>query len=194
MRRTLGTVGALALMTAGVVACGSPSISDANLGFTIVEGLLLVDPAVPEAAQVILASTSGNCHVLQQGAVVTQIGGTDFLTFELESLDSQLNLLPIDAGSYTITLPSATGPTSAGLYALSVEYETDLACNASQTGAASGTVTVEPFHANPGGTSDVTYSVVFGYSRFKGSYPLSTCVTSIDAGDTLDAGTCLPPQ
>lgn len=192
MRRTLGAVGALALLAVGVVACSSPSVSDAQLGFTVTEGLLLVSAADPTVGTVILSSTAGNCRAFQEGAAFSQIVPSDFLTFALESLAPDLSLLPLSAGTYAIEIPSPTGPLDAGLYAASTEYETTSCDTLSATGANSGDLTLDPFNTDGGAGSTATFTVIFGYNRFRGAYPLTTCVVPVDGG-TIDAGACLPP-
>jgi hypothetical protein len=193
MRRTLWTVGALALFAVAVAACSSPSISDSQLGFNIVESLLLVSASDNTVGTVVLGSTAGNCPLFQEGADFLQIGSTDFLTFQMESLAPDLlTYLPLTAGTYTILMPSATGPQDAGLYAAVVEYETNDVCANSSTGGNSGTLTIQPF-APDSGPSLASYTVVFGLQRFNGSYPLATCVIPASAPPQLDAGTCLFP-
>jgi len=193
MRRTLGTVGALALLTGGVVACSSQSISDAQLGFNVVESLLLVSDSDPTVGTVVLGSTRGNCPLFQEGASFVQIGSSAFLTFALEALQPDFDAGPLTAGTYTIIIPGPTLPPDAGLYATSTEYETTDVCAYSPTGANSGTLTIQPFTRDAGGDSVATYTVVFGLSRFNGTYPLATCVIPASAPAFLDAGTCLLP-
>ncbi|MGO8971423.1 MAG: hypothetical protein ACLQDQ_17850 [Myxococcaceae bacterium] len=194
MRRTLGTVATLALLSVGVISCGTQGITNTQLGFEITEGLLLLSAADTTEGTVVLASNSGNCPAFQAGAGFTQILSSDFLTFYLASLSPELGLLPLTAGSYTINMPSANGPQDAGLYATSVEYETDVACDFTATGGNSGTITVQPFPLDAGAASVATYSVVFGNDQFTGSYPLVTCVIPATAPPILDGGVaCLAP-
>lgn len=194
MRRTLGTMVVALLLGAGVFACSNPSVQDVPLGFVVTEGLLLLGQTDTTVGTVVLSSTAGNCRAFQAGANFEQIAGSDFLTFQLESLAPDLSLLPLGPGDYTILIPSVTGPQDAGLYAASVEYETNLGCDQSiVTGANSGTLTLNPFAVDAGGTSDVTFTAIFGYNRIKGAYSLNTCIIPGDAGSALDAGTCLLP-
>ncbi len=192
MRRTLWTVGALALFAVAVAACSSPTVSDSQLGFNIVESLLLVSASDNTLGTVVLGSTAGNCPLFQEGADFLQIGSTDFLTFFLEALQPPDTALPLTAGTYTIIMPGATNPADAGLYAAVVEYETNDTCANSSTGGNSGTLTIQPF-APDSGPSLASYTVVFGLQRFNGSYPLTTCVIPANAPSALDAGTCLFP-
>ncbi|MGO9831393.1 MAG: hypothetical protein ACLPJH_14740 [Myxococcaceae bacterium] len=194
MRRTLGMAVTLVLLGVVVVSCGSQTITNTPLGFEITEGLLLLSAADPTEGTVVLASNSGNCPAFQAGAGFTQILSSDFLTFALESLSPQLGLLPLSAGTYTINIPSGTGPQDAGLYATSTEYETDEACDFTATGGNSGTIGVQPFPLDAGAGSVATYSVVFGNDLFTGSYPLVTCVIPASAPPILDGGVaCLVP-
>ena len=193
MRRTLAPLLGLGLVGVVGISCGqSEGIITVPLGFSITEGLLELSEADPTVGTVILAEYNGNCPAFQAGLDFTQIASSDFLTFNL-----QINgpdggyedggYLPLTAGTYEIVMSS---PATAGMYAASVEYETQNGCaSGSITGANSGTVTVDPF--NHSGASDVTWSVVFGLNRFVGSYALQTCV--VPAGVGTDAGVCLPP-
>jgi hypothetical protein len=193
MRRTLVTLGMVALVATGVVACDdTPGIMVTPLGFTVAEGLLLLSETDPTVGTVVLASNTGNCKAFQAGAFFSQILLSDFLTFSLQAQDAtccstDAGFLPLTAGTYTIVTSAVNG---AGLYATSTEFETDAQCNYSPTGANSGTVTVQPF--NVSAASNATYSVVFGLDEFNGGFGLSTCVVPADAGQ-LDAGTCLIP-
>ena len=194
MRRTLGTLGALlvlGLASAGAVACdSSPGIMDTTLGFTINEGLLVLLEGDSTLGKVVLASNTGNCTLFQTGAGPNQIFLSDFLTFDLEAV-SVNGLLPLTAGTYTILGPGQA-PTTPGLYADSIEIETNAACGPTNTGANSGSLTLQPFSPDAGGVSDVSYSVVFGYNRFSGAYPVLSCI--VPATATIpDAGTCLIP-
>jgi hypothetical protein len=193
MRRTLGLFGVLGLTCAGVFACdSSPSISDAQLGFTIVEGILQVQENDPTAAAIILSSTGGNCPTYQLGASVRNILLTDALVFVLQtagtSSDGGYN--PITAGTYNVEMGFVA---DAGNLALVTEYETTPICQVTPTGANSGTVTVDSYNPAAGGNSTVSYSIVFGYTRFTGASPLSTCVIPASATPP-DAGTCFLPN
>ena len=191
MRRTLGLFGVLGLTCAGVFACdASPSISDTQLGFTIVEGVLQVQENDPTTASIVLSSTAGNCPTYQLGASVRNILLTDALVFVLQaagtSSDGGYN--PVTAGTYNVEMGFVA---DAGNIALVTEYETTAICQVTPTGANSGTITVQPYNPGAGGNSTVSYSIVFGYSRFNGASPLSTCV--IPASVTPpDAGCFLP--
>ncbi len=194
MRRTLVTLGVLALVSTGVVACDdSPGITVAPLGFTIAEGLLLLQDNDPTLGTVVFASNAGNCQAFQAGAAFHQILLSDFLTFNLQSQDatccSNGGFLPLTAGTYNVETGFNPG---AGLFATSTEIETDAECNFTPTGANSGTIVVQPFSTDAGGTSNGSFSVVFGIDEFNGGFGLTTCIIPADAG-SLDAGTCLIP-
>ena len=189
--KILATLGALALL--GSASCSpAPTITDATLGFTIVEGLLLLDSSRPTIGTVVLAGTGGTCILLQKGYSFTQIASSDFLTFYLESVGPNLGFLPLTAGTYAVQIPSDTGATSAGMYAAANEWETDGACNEIPTGANSGSVTIEPFSLDAGESSSVNYTVVFGTARFTGAYGLTTCIQPAGT-QAVDAGSCTPP-
>ena len=190
MRRMLGLLVVPALVSLGVVACDeSPQITDTPLGFTISEGLLILLDGDPTLGSVILSSSTGNCKSFQMGLNPQNILLSDFLTFNLQVQDPDGGYLPIAEGVYTIVEAAQPG---SGNYAACVEYETSASCAYSPTGANSGTLTLQPFAPDDGGTSDVTYSVVFGYSRFSGAYNLTTCRVPADVTEP-DAGTCAPP-
>jgi hypothetical protein len=190
MRRTLGLCGVLGLVSAGVFACNSsPQIHDVPLGFNIVEGLLNVSSADPRLGSVILSSTGGNCRSYQQGLNAYNIALTDVLVFNLGVQDATGGFLPLTAGTYNVEM--AYVPT-AGNYAFATEYEMDAVCDVTPTGANSGTITLQPFNTDAGGASTVSYSLVFGYDRFTGAFPLTTCL--IPASATVpDAGACYLP-
>jgi hypothetical protein len=190
MRRMLAVLAVLAVVTAGVIGCSStPQITDTALGFAIVEGLLILKEDDATLGTALVSSTGGNCSSFQQGLNPANILGTDFLTFNLQVQDPVGAYLPLTAGTYTIVMAPQPG---AGNFAGSIEYETMGDCALTATGGNSGTVTVQPFAVDAGATSTVTYSVVFAYSRFKGSYPLTTCVVPATA-TAPDAGVCVLP-
>lgn len=190
MGRTLGLLGVLSVVSAAVIACNqSPSITNTTLGFNIAESLLVVLEGDPTLGTVILSSTAGNCSSYQAGLNPDNILSSDFLTFSLQVQDSVGGYLPLTAGTYNIVMAAQPG---AGNYASSTEYETNIGCRTTATGANSGTVTVQPFNPDAGATSVVQYSVVFGYDRFIGAYSLSTCLVPSTA-KAPDAGTCIPP-
>jgi hypothetical protein len=190
MRRTLGLLGALGLVSAGVFACDqSTQIQTVPLGFTIGEGLLEVQENDPTTGAVILSSTSGNCSTYQQGFGVKNILGTQALVFTLQVQDNAGGYLPLTAGTYNVEMGYNAG---AGNFALATEIQTTLICSATQTGANSGTVTVQPFNPDAGATSVVSYTIVFGNSQFVGSFPLNTCIIPATAPEP-DAGACNLP-
>jgi hypothetical protein len=193
MRRTLGLCGVLGVVCAAFFACDSgPSISDTQLGFTIVEGILQVQEDDPTTAAIVLSSTGGNCSTYQLGASVRNILLTDALVFVLQaggtSSDGGYN--PVTAGTYNVETGFVP---DAGNIALVTEYETTAICQVTPTGANSGTITVQPYNPDAGGNSTVTYSIVFGYDRFNGAVPLSTCVIPASVKPP-DAGTCFLPN
>ncbi len=198
MRRTLVTLGMLALASWGAVGCGDTAgITNVQLGFTIAEGLLLLSDTDPTLGTVVFASNPRNCKAFQAGATFNQILLSDFLTFTLQAQDTNTHVtngqligaLPLTAGTYNIEMGYTQGP---GLFATSIELETDPLCNFSETGANSGTVTVQPFNPDAGASSTASATVVFGLNQFMPAFPLTTCILPSDAG-TLDAGSCLVP-
>jgi hypothetical protein len=190
MRRTLGLLWVLGAVGVGVVACGgSPQFQVVPLGFTIAESLINISATDPRLASVILTSTSGNCPLYQQGLNVTNLLLTDALVFSLQVQDASGGYLPVAGGTYNVEMAYVPG---AGNYAFVAETETTPDCTSTPTGANSGTVTLQPFNPDAGGTSDVSYSIVFGYDQFNGAFPLTTCL--IPATATVpDAGTCSLP-
>jgi hypothetical protein len=194
MRRTLGMLGMLAVVSAGVVACDdTQGITTIPLGFTIAEGLLLVTASDPTAGTVVFAANAGNCPAFQAGAQFNQILLSDFLTFGLAVQDGSGNALPLTAGTYNISPPPL--PAGAGLFSFSTEYETTAECAYSPTGANSGTITVQPFDPSANGGSNGSFSVVFGYDQFNGGFGLSTCVlpTPVPVLGADGGPTCLYP-
>jgi hypothetical protein len=194
MRRTLGLLGVLGLASVGVVACNeTPGISNVQLGFTIVEGILEVQEGDPTTGAIILSSTGGNCPAYQRGLSVRNILLTDALVTAIQNQtilpDGGVGFLPLTAGTYNIEEGLVD---SAGLYAATKEFETTGNCAVTPTGANSGTVTLQPFNPSSGGISTVSYSFVFGLDQFTGAAPLNTCIIPADATGP-DAGTCELP-
>jgi hypothetical protein len=191
MRRSVGLLGVLGLVGVALVACNSsPQIQNVPLGFTIVEGLLNISEADPSLASVILSSTAGNCPAYQTGLSVTNISQTDSLVFSLNVQDGDGGFLPVTGGTYSVVMSYVAG---AGLYTAVTEYETSFTCTATPTGFNSGTMTLQPFNPDAGGTSDVSYSIVFVYDQFTGAFPLTTCIIPPTAV-VPDAGACYLPS
>jgi hypothetical protein len=195
MRGTLVAVASLALAGLGVGACSSDAtgpIQITPLGFDIVEALLLVDDSDATVGHVLLESTAGNCHAFQQGVAPSQILENDVLDFTLQAQDANTTatggFLPLTAGTYNIVMQFTAG---AGLFAAVQEYEANGGCGVSPTGANSGSIDVNPFNPDAGGTSTVSYSAVFGLNEFTGNFALTTCV--VPGSPPYDAGTCIPP-
>jgi hypothetical protein len=190
MRRSVSLLGVLGLVGVGVFACDqSPQIQTVPLGFTIVEGLLNTSQTDPTLASVILTSTAGNCPSYQLGLNVTNIAQTAALVFHLEVHDGDGGFLPVTGGQYTV---ETNFTTAAGNFSYVTETETSLICGSTPTGSNSGTVTLDPFHPDAGETSDVSYSIVFGYNQFVGAFPLTTCLIPPTA-TVPDAGACYLP-
>jgi hypothetical protein len=188
MRGTL--LGVLTLVSVGVFACGSSGVTTVPLGFTIVEGLIELQENDPTIGAIILSSTGGNCPAFQRGLSVRNILLTDALVTAIQVQDilpdGGVGFLPLTAGTYTIEQGLVH---SAGLYAATVEFETNAACAVTPTGANSGSVTLQPFNPTPAGASTVSYDFVFGFDEFTGAFPLKTCIIPASA-TTPDAGTC----
>lgn len=191
MRGTLGLLlGALTLVGVGVVACGATlQVTDVPLGFDINEGLLVLSASDPTLGTVILSDTAGNCPSFQMGLNPQNIAGTQMLTFSLQVQDVVGAYLPLTAGNYNIVMSAQPG---AGNYASCTEYQTSLTCVSTPTGGNNGTLTLQPFAPDAGGGSVVQYAVVFGYSRFSGAFPLTTCLVPSTA-TVPDAGVCVLP-
>jgi hypothetical protein len=199
MRGTKWTFKAMAVASLGLFACStSDGISDGTLNFTIAEGLLVVleaDPASgvvgPQFGSVVLSSATGNCPLLQAGYPYQLIPITAFLFLPMENLLADNDAGPLVAGTYNIIDPTSSTPLAApGLFANVFTIETDDSCNYTDAAGTGGTVSVVPMDTAVGGASTVSYSVIISNTRITGSYALSTCVLSLDAG--APDGGCLP--
>jgi len=194
MRGTLGLLAVLALGSLGVFACGSTGVTEVQLGFNIVEGILEIPENDPTTGTIILSNTGGNCPAYQRGLSVRNILLTDALVtaVQVQNIlpDGGVGFLPLTEGTYTIEQGLIE---SAGQYAFTVEYETSARCVVTPTGANGGTVTLDPFNPAAGATSTLTYSFIFGLDEFSGAYPLSTCIIPSTAA-IPDAGTCELPD
>jgi hypothetical protein len=204
MRGTKWTFKAMAVASLGLFACSSSSdISDGTLSFTIAEGLLVVeapDPgsgvASPQFGSVVLSSAAGSCPLLQAGYPYQLISDTAFLFFPIANLLADNDAGPLVAGTYNIIDLSSTNPINGpGLFANGFTIETDVVCDYTDAVGTGGTVSVVPMDTSSGGSSTVSYSVIFSNTRITGSYALSTCVISSDAGGATGPGDggCLLP-
>lgn len=192
MRRTLGMLGALVVVGAVVGACdATPGIQNIPLGFTIIEGLLEVQAGNPYVAAVVLSSTAGNCPNYQKGYTPTNIALTDSFFMLVQVQDGDGGFLPVTAGDYSIEM---SVPAAAGSFGFVTEFETTAICQLTPTGANSGTITLASVPFDAGASSTVTYSMVYGYDEFTGSFPLTTCVIpNPTPTPAADAGYCFLP-
>jgi hypothetical protein len=181
MRSSKWVLAMLAVASGGLFACGSDSITDGTLAFTIAEGLLVLYPDAPTTGYALLSSGTGNCAATQAGVPPTGIGNLDFVVFPLGQLDANGNNLPLTGGNYTIVDPS-TNLNSAGLFAFAAVSAIDSACGNLESDASSGTVTISPFESADGGLSSLAYVAVFGSTQLSGTNSLTTCLVSVDAG------------
>jgi hypothetical protein len=186
MRNAHSMLGMLALASAGLFACNSATMTNGSLGFTVAESLLVLE--TENAGFVLLSSATGNCDALKSGVPLGQVANTDYLVILLGVLDTSGNFVALTAGSYTVIDPSASF-NPPGLLANAADVTTDSSCNPGESDATSGTATLSPFDASDGGSSSLSYSVVFGSTQVSGTYALTTCLISgmVDAG----AG-CIP--
>jgi hypothetical protein len=183
MRRASWILGMLAAASAALFAC-STDITPGTLGFTVAEGLLVLYPEDSTAGYALLSSGTGTCASLQAGNTVVpaaDVAGLSYLYMPLGNFDANSNLLTLSAGTYNVADPNGTFSVPS-LVAYAAAIQTDDACDPVEQDATSGTVTVSPFDTADGGSSSLTFSAVFGTTQVSGSYPLTTCLVTLDAG------------
>ncbi len=188
MRSTGWVLGMLGLVSAGLFACSSNTITNGTLAFGIAESLLVLYPESPSQGYVLLSSGTGTCAAQQAGVPFGGVAGLDSVIFPLGQLDAAGHNLPLAAGTYTIVDPS-TSLKTAGLYAFAAVVASDSFCNPAETDGNSGTVSISPFDTADGGSSSLAYTAVFSGTQITGTNSLTTCLVSLDAGP-FDAG-CL---
>lgn len=191
MRRAswvLGMLGVAGVASAGLFACSSNTVSPGTLAFGIAESLLVLYPERPSQGYVLLSSGTGTCAAQQAGVAFGQVASLDTVVFPLGLLDAAGKNLPLTAGTYTIVDPSMTLNT-AGLFAFGAVVAADGLCNAGESDATSGTLSISAFDTADGGTSNLAYTAVFGATQITGANTLTTCLVSVDAGP-FDGG-CL---
>jgi hypothetical protein len=177
----------------GVVACSSDSVSNGSLGFSVAESLLVLFPEDPTSGYALLSSGTGTCAALQTGVTVAgdaEIASLGYLLVPLAQVDASNTPLPLAATTYTIVDPANPTASPPGAFAVVAAVSTDLSCDPTEDDANSGTVTISPFDTTDGGSSPFNFSAIFDQTtRVTGSYTLSTCLVSLDAG--VPAGTCV---
>ena len=192
MRRAGWMLAALAVVGSGLFACSSSTVTQGELGFTVAESLLVLYPENAADGYVLLSAATGTCAALQTGASVVvnaEVANLDYLAILLGAYDANGDPLPLSAATYTVVDPS-TGGTPPGLFALVAGLSTDAACDPTEQDASTGSVTLSPLDTTDGGSSSLNFSAVFGgTTQLTGTYPLTTCLVSLDAG--VAPGTCL---
>jgi hypothetical protein len=197
MRSVWWMLGMLAVTSAGLSACSSDSIANGTLGFTVAESLLVLYPEDPTFGVALLSEGTGTCAALQSGVTMgitpsagaAEVAGLEYLYIPIEQVDVNNNALPLAAATYTVFDPTV-GTSPPGFFALVAAIVTDDACDPIEEDANSGTLTISPFDTTDGGSSSLNYSAVFGgTTQVSGTYTLTTCLVSLDAG--VAPGTCV---
>jgi hypothetical protein len=182
----------LAAGALGLFACSSDSTTPGQLDFSVAESLLVLYPEDATQGYALLSGGTGTCAALQSGLTVApsaQVANLNYLYILIGEFDSSGGSLPLTAATYTVIDPTV-GASPPGLFALVAGIGTDDACGPTEQDANSGSVTLNPFVTEDGGTSSLNFSAVFGgTTQLTGSYSLTTCLVSLDAG--VPAGTCV---
>ena len=183
-------LGLLAVTSAGLFACSSSTSPNGQLGFTVSESLLVLEPENPAFGYVLLTSGTNTCPALQTGLETDQIGNYDFQVFVLFNVDASGDYASLASATYSVEDPSQNPPTPPALYSYSSVISTDTFCSASGANATSGSVTVSPFNSADGGASTLNYSANYSGTQLSGALTLTTCLVSANTPNP-DAGTCV---